>query len=227
MQLLSAIFDFFLPRYCPSCKKKLELTENTICEKCLAQIREVSSDRLQIEYKRKFASAKIITNFNSCFLFEKDKELQNVIHALKYNKRFPVGIFLGKLLAEKLKSENQNWQIDCIVPVPLHHLKKAERGFNQSKYIAKGLSKELSVPINSRVLKRTRYTESQTTLNQQQRQENIAEAFKAKHKNIIKGKTLLLVDDVITTGATISECGKVLLNAGAKKIYACSVAIPE
>ena len=150
----------------------------------MAQIREVSSDRLQIEYKRKFASAKIITNFNSCFLFEKDKELQNVIHALKYNKRFPVGIFLGKLLAEKLKSENQNWQIDCIVPV-------------------------------------------QTTLNQQQRQENIAQAFKAKHKNIIKGKTFLLVDDVITTGATISECGKVLLNAGAKKIYACSVAIPE
>jgi len=227
MQLLSATLDFFLPRYCPGCNKKLEINEKVVCPDCLGSIKKIDNERLREEDQRKFASDRIVSGFTSLFIFEKDKELQHIIHSLKYDKRFSVGIFLGHLLSVHLKNLVDDWQIDFITPVPLHHLKKAERGYNQSKYIAKGLSKELSVPINSRVLKRTRYTESQTTLNQQQRQENIAEAFKAKNKNIIEGKTFLLVDDVITTGATISECGRVLLNAGAMRVYACSVAVAE
>ena len=227
MELLSATLDFILPRYCPGCNKKLEINEKVVCPDCLGSINEIGNERLSKEYQRKFASEGIVSGFTSLYIFEKDKELQHIIHSLKYNKRFSVGVFLGRLLSVQLKNLVDDWQIDCIAPVPLHHLKKAERGYNQSKYIAKGLSKELSVPVKLKVLKRTRYTQTQTALNQKERQENIAEAFKAKHKNIIENKTFLLVDDVITTGATISECGRVLLNAGAKRIYACSVAVAE
>jgi ComF family protein len=161
------------------------------------------------------------------FVFEMDKELQHAIHSLKYEKKFLIGVFLGKMLAEEIKTHRTNWKIDLIIPIPLHHLKKAERGYNQSLYIAKGLNKVLQCKYSDRVIKRIRYTESQTGLNMVERLENISEAFKIRNKKLIQGKTILLVDDVITTGATISECGKILLESGAQKVYAASIAIAD
>lgn len=114
-----------------------------------------------------------------------------------------------------------------IVPVPIHHLKKAERGYNQSDFIAKGLSKSLGIPYSTKLIKRTRYTESQTGLLINERAENVAEAFKVRNSKKIAGKNFLLVDDVITTGATTLECGRALVNAGANSVYACSVGIAE
>jgi len=161
------------------------------------------------------------------FVFEKDKALQLLIHSIKYNKRFLIAKFLGILIGENLRQEIMNWNIDIIVPIPLHSLRKVDRGFNQSKYIAIGMGKDLGINVGSNLLKRTRYTETQTNLTMKEREENISDAFQAKHKRLIEGKTFLLVDDVITTGATTKECGKVLLANGAAKVFACSAAIAE
>jgi ComF family protein len=169
----------------------------------------------------------IIREFYSPFVFEKDKELQHAIHALKYDKKFPVGIFLGKVLAAEIKSSKTNWKFDLIIPIPLHQLKKAERGYNQAYYIAKGVGKIFKVKVSDRIVKRIKYTESQTTMNLNEREENISGAFKVKWNTQVRGKNILLLDDVITTGATISECGKILLEAGASKVYAASVAIAD
>jgi len=227
MKTLNGFFDFFIPRYCPSCKKKLELEENCICDECLSSIERADSSRLNLEYQRKFASTEIISGFTSLFVFEKDKALQLLIHSIKYNKHFLNAKYLGKLIGENLRLEIMNWNIDIIVPVPLHSLRKADRGFNQSKYIAIGMGKELGINVKSNILKRTRYTETQTNLTLKEREENISSAFKATQERLIEGKIFLLVDDVITTGATIKECGKVLLEEGAAKVYACSAAIAE
>ena len=227
MELLASILDFFLPRYCPGCNKKLQPGEDIVCPNCISSIPKPTAERLQSEYRRKFASDNIISGFNSLFIFEKEKELQHIIHSVKYNNKFLVGIYLGQLIGKELKPVLTEWQIDCIVPVPLHHLKKAERGFNQSAYIAKGLGKEINKTVKTNLVKRLRYTQSQTELNLEERRQNILGAFSAKHLNYIKGKTFLLLDDVITTGATIKECGKVLRDAGAKDVYACSVAIAK
>jgi competence protein ComFC len=227
MKSLNAFFDFFIPRYCPSCKKKLQLEENCICDDCLSSIERADSSRLNSEYQRKFASTEIISGFTSLFVFEKDKALQLLIHSIKYNKRFLNAKYLGKLIGENLKEQIQNWSVDFILPVPLHSLRKADRGFNQSKYIAIGMGKELGINVKSNLLKRTRYTETQTNLTLKEREENISMAFQAKQKRLFEGKTFLLVDDVITTGATIKECGKLLLEVGAAKVYACSAAIAE
>jgi ComF family protein len=227
MKTLNGFFDFFIPRYCPSCKKKLELEENCICDECLSSIQKAEKDRLISEYMRKFKSSGIISGFTSLFVFEKEEALQSFIHSIKYNKRFLNAKFLGKLIGENLRQEITNWNIDIIVPVPLHPLRKADRGFNQSKYIALGIGKQLSIKVKTNLLKRIRYTETQTNLTLKEREENISDAFKAKHKRVIEGKTFLLVDDVITTGATIRECGKVLLDKGAIKVYSCSAAIAE
>jgi ComF family protein len=227
MQIINGFFDFFIPRYCPSCKEKLKLDENCICDECLSSIERADSGRLNLEYQRKFASTEIISGFTSLFVFEKDKALQLFIHSIKYNKRFLNAKYLGKLIGENLKEQIQNWSVDFILPVPLHSLRKADRGFNQSKYIAIGMGKELGINVKNNLIRRIRYTETQTNLTLMEREENISSAFKAKQKKLIEGKTFLLVDDVITTGATIRECGKVLLDEGAVGIYACSAAIAE
>ena len=227
MQIINAFFDFFIPRYCPSCKKKVKLEENCICDECLSSIERADSSRLNSEYQRKFASTEIISGFTSLFVFEKDKALQQFIHSIKYNKRFLNAKYLGKLIGKNLKQQIISWNVDYILPVPLHSLRKVDRGFNQSKYIAIGMGKELGINVKCNLLKRTRYTETQTNLTLMEREENISKAFQVKHKRLIEGKTFLLVDDVITTGATIKECGKVLLANGADKVYACSAAIAE
>ncbi len=227
MQYLTEIFDFFLPRFCFSCKRKLSSNEHVVCPECLDKIKLADSDRLNIEFNRKFLGKKIISGFTSLYVFEKDKELQHIIHSLKYNQRFLVGKFLGKMLGNSIKSTLKEWSINTIVPVPLHHLKKAERGYNQSFYIAKGISEATKLPINNSIIKRKKFTKSQTTMNLIERQDNINGAFKIKNGEKLSGKNVLLVDDVITTGATTSECGKVLLNNGANKVYAASVAIAD
>ncbi len=220
-----SIFDFFVPGFCPACKTKLSSGSSYVCESCLSKIKKPGQERIISEFKRKFANSGIISDFTSHFLFEKDKELQHIIHALKYEKRFLLGVFLGGLLGETVNKNFSNYKIDAVIPVPLHHLKRAEREFNQSYYIAKGISKTTGVKVTNRLLKRARYTESQTTMNLAEREENINEAFIKRRK--LNGENILIVDDVITTGATIRECGKVLLDAGAGKIYAASVAIAD
>ncbi len=227
MKSINGFFDFFIPRYCPSCKKKLQFEENCICDECLSSIERADSDRLNLEYQRKFASTEIISGFTSLFDFEIDKAIQLLIHSIKYNKRFLNAKYLGKLIGENLRQEIMNWNIDIIVPVPLHSLRKADRGFNQSKYIALGIGNKLGIKVKSNLLKRTRYTETQTNLTLKEREENISEAFQTKQKRLIEGKTFLLVDDIITTGTTIRECGKVLLDEGAARVYACSAAIAD
>ncbi len=222
-----SIFDFFLPRFCPGCKQKLSPGERVVCKNCLNSIQPLDEERLTHEYNRKFSDGNIVSGFASPFIFEKGKELQNIIHAMKYNNRFLIGKYLGSVIGERLSTKIKEWKIDFIIPVPLHHLKKAERGFNQSYYLAKGISRSLKIPVSTRIIKRIRFTQSQTTMNMKEREENVSRAFKIKKAKIIKDKNILLVDDVITTGATTKACAKVIKNAGANHIYAASIAIAE
>lgn len=221
------LFDFFLPRFCPSCNHKLLNNEISVCQKCISSIELADQTRIDFEYDKKFTAQKVISGFTSLYVFEKDKELQEILHHFKYNRRFRIGITLGIKTAIIRRQTISDWNIDLIIPVPLHHLKKAERGYNQSHYIAKGLSKTLIIPTKEKSLKRIRYTESQTLKNITDRELNVKNAITVKNKKRVKGKNILLVDDVITTGATISECARQLLKCGAKKIYAISVAIAD
>ncbi len=226
-KILSEIYDFFLPRICPCCDKKLGLNEKMVCDDCLRKLSSVKNDRLELEFEKKFYSKKIIAGFRSVYIFEKDTEIQSVIHALKYENRFKIGLFLGDILGKRIKDEMVNWQIDAIIPVPLHRLKRAERGYNQSLYIAEGLSKRTNIPLLKNAVKRRRFTESQTKLNLSEREKNVKDAFSVRKHDKIKNKNVLLIDDVITTGATINECGNALLKGGAKSVYAASVAIAD
>lgn len=220
-----SLVDFILPRFCPSCKKRLPADSFPVCRECMKSIKKAEPGRLESEFNRKFAADGIISAFTSCFVFEKEKRLQQIIHSLKYEKKFLIGVFLGNLLGERIIKDFSKYTINIIVPVPLHHLKKAEREYNQSFYIARGVSKVIDIKISNRQIKRKRYTESQTTMNLTEREKNIRDSFSSRKK--LNGQNILIVDDIITTGSTIRECGKVLLNAGADKIFAASVAIAD
>ncbi len=220
-----SIFDFFLPRICPGCNKKLSVEEKPVCADCLSSILIADEDRLKNEFNKNFGSTKVIKEFYSKYVFETDKTLQQIVHALKYKNQFKLGVFLGELIGDGIKMKG--WQIDLIIPVPIHHLKKAERGYNQSDYLAKGLSKSLKIPYSGKSIKRIKYTDSQTKLKMKERALNVSNAFKVRQPKKVSGKNILIVDDVCTTGATLLECGIALYKAGATSVYACSVAVAE
>ncbi len=219
--------DFFLPRVCPSCEANLTSSEEAICNKCLSAIRKISEENITAEYNRKFREEGYVDKMLPYCYFERDKEVQNIIHSIKYKQRFQNGIYFGKKIGEAEAGYFASVKFDLIIPVPLHHLKKAERGYNQSVYIAKGLAKQIGVKVNNKIIKRSRYTKSQTTLSITERKRNMRGAFiinKNKLKEI-KGKKIIILDDVITTGVTVAECAKILKRAGAQTVVAVSIAL--
>ncbi len=222
-----SLLDFFLPQYCAGCNKKLIAGEPQVCDNCLRHILTADPEWIDLEFDRKFKRTGYIKDIFSPYVFESEGRLQHIIHSVKYDKRFRVGILLGTKLADTLRRKINSWEIDIILPVPLHHLKKADRGFNQSDFIVKGLSNKLSIPTSNKIIKRTRFTESQTKLDLNDRERNVSGAFKVRQKKKIANKNILIVDDVITTGATVNECARVLSENGASNIYVCSVAIAE
>ena len=147
--------------------------------------------------------------------------MRTAIHRLKYERDLGIALELADMLAQIMQATN--WQIDLIMPVPLSEKRKAQRGYNQAALLAYPLSLQLHIPENTKGLARIHETRSQVNLNFQERQENVQGAFSADTA-IVKDKTILLVDDVFTTGATINAAAAALREAGSKRVYALTVA---
>lgn len=228
MNFKSLIFiglDFVLPNSCQACGKKIHLNEVLLCNDCFRQIEHVKDDFTASQYERHFSKDKYISDYCAVYKFEKDSPLQTLLHNMKYKNHFRNGINLGQLTAKYNEIRMSRWNVDLIIPVPLHRVKKAERGYNQSLYIGKGISKTLNVKLSAGILRRKKLTDTQTKLHIDERRDNVEDAFEVKNLKLIDGKNILLVDDVITTGSTINECAKALLNSGADKIFAASIAL--
>ena len=156
-----------------------------------------------------------------------DDELRDLIHLLKYEQVTPAAAVLGRMLAKAIQKLEISADSILVVPVPLHRSKRRQRGFNQTELIVRAALKGnafLGAQLATDVLERTRPTLSQIGLTRPQRAENIRGAFRVKHLNKITGRAVLLVDDVLTTGTTANECARVLLKAGAEKVWVATVA---
>ena len=147
--------------------------------------------------------------------------MRTAIHRLKYERDLGIALELADMLAQIMQATN--WQIDLIMPVPLSEKRKAQRGYNQAALLAYPLSLQLHIPENTKGLVRVHETRSQVNLNFKERQENVQGAFSADPA-MVKDKTILLVDDVFTTGATINAAAAALREAGSKRVYALTVA---
>ncbi|GAI01499.1 unnamed protein product [marine sediment metagenome] len=149
--------------------------------------------------------------------------VDKIIHHFKYRKKTKLAVFLGRAMASIIKSDHFLKNADIIVPVPLFWWKNLRRGYNQAALLSEIISQECDIKIND-IMRRIKNTKTQTKLNEEKRRKNVLNAFALK-SNGIKDKIVLLVDDVMTTGATINECARVLKNAGAKEVYSCVAAI--
>ena len=150
-------------------------------------------------------------------------ELRALIHSLKYQDRTRIGSYLGRWLGRRVK-EKLNLELDALIPVPLHPVKYRERGYNPAQCVYRGLSRELQLPVWPKAVTRVKYTISQTTLDREERQNNMQLAFR-KRKDMA-GKTIAVIDDVLTTGSTISSLAGTMKDAGAKTVVALTVAEP-
>jgi ComF family protein len=163
----------------------------------------------------------------SAYVFEKDGTLQTLLHALKYGGNSAIGKELGEALARRLAMMPWSSRITAVVPVPLHPVKKRERGFNQAEIVAEAVAGGLGVPLRIDLLDRIRHTATQTHLGTKERQQNMAGAFRVRVRAgcAPREEHILLVDDVVTTGATIVEAAGALLASGAAECFAGTVAI--
>ncbi|HTG57527.1 MAG TPA: phosphoribosyltransferase family protein, partial [Niabella sp.] len=145
------------------------------------------------------------------------------LHALKYKNRPEVGVMLGKVLGQKI-ADARIMKPDIIIPVPLHPSRKRKRGYNQSAKFAEGLSVKLNIPFSDTIVARLVKTDTQTKKNKLNRWQNVSEVFHVKDPLTVKGKRILLVDDVVTTGATIEACAHILKQNGCAEINIACIA---
>jgi ComF family protein len=200
----AALIELFFPRICAVCSKSLFLHERVICTPCLLHLPETGYQKDPDNRAARIFWGRVRLVHCSAWLhYKKGNSTQKLIHQLKYKGRQDIGEHLGKLYGRKMQSCNALTDVDGIIPVPLHWKKERRRGYNQSLSIAKGISAETGKPVWTDKVVRKVSNVSQTTKDRFGRWENARERFSLKPGHGLEGKHILLVDDVITTGATI------------------------
>ena len=228
----SAAMDLVYPPCCVSCRVRIFDDRRIICRDCGSGLLPIDApycERCGHPLDTPVAPCPACPGRTFYFDgaisgFEFNRPLQDLIHQLKYRNRPGIGLFLGSLLAKRVEQEPGMPHITGVVPVPLHPLRNRERGYNQSACIARGISDETGIPVLENVLARIRNTPTQTSLSPEERTANVEGVFEVCEVEAVGDATVSLVDDIYTTGATINSCARALLQAGAERVYALTVA---
>jgi len=208
---INDLLQLFYPRLCILCGKQLTEDEPHICLHCFCDLPRTNYHlRIHNPTLKLFAGTLHINKIINFLLFEKDGKVQQLIHSIKYFGNKQLAKYLGRMAALEIKTDGLFKGIDALIPIPLHPRKKRKRGYNQSEWIAKGIETVCQSPIVNDVLFRAINTDSQTRKTIYERHRNMEEIFSLKNADSLSGKHILLIDDVITTGATINSCIKTL-----------------
>lgn len=225
---LDDFLSLFFPELCPGCSKNLYHTESVICTDCIYNLpytnfHEDADNRVakQLWGRINFTAAA------SYLYFTKGSRVQKILHQFKYNSRPDIGLKLGEMYGAVLSKSPHFKSADFIIPVPLHPSKLRKRGYNQSGYFAQGLSNTLGVPVLLNGLKRIVKTDTQTRKSRFVRYENMKEVFDPAQHSQLQCKHILLVDDVITTGATIEACANEILKIPGTKVSIATIAFTD
>lgn len=227
-EIFTDFITLFYPRYCFACDQGLAKGEETVCSACMFELPRTQyhtdsenalMNRLQGRVPLQFAVA--------FFLFRKRGKVQRLLHQLKYNNHPEIGETLGRVYGEELRQHYFDQRIDLIIPVPLHATRKRKRGYNQSAEFGRGLSKSLNKPCEEEILVRITKTETQTKKTRLRRWQNVKEVFHVAKPERLHQQNVLLVDDVVTTGATVEACAQLLLATGCKTVSIASIAYTD
>lgn len=211
MNLLRDLFDFFLPRTCHICGCRLRDAEEFFCVRCVESLpRSLYHHSPMNPMERRFAGIVPFVRATGHFIYSRHSRLASAIHDMKY-RRFPnVGRCLGEIVGSELLSAGFFDGADIIVPVPMHWFKQARRGYNQADFIAQGISAATRLPV-SRSLRSCRAHKSQTSKTLAERQANLAGSFRVADPDALRGRGVVIVDDVCTTGATLRTLAEAVM----------------
>jgi len=207
---LKKIVNSIFPQTCAGCNNKLS-HENLLCTDCMYDLPTTDHHLVEDNDFTKHFLGRVHIERGAAYLnFRKEGAVQELMHKLKYGGKFYIGVMLGKMAAEHVSKVDYFGDIDLIIPVPLHKIKKSIRGYNQCEAFAKGLSEFLEIPYSIEELLKIKNTKSQTAKTRIQRIENVEQSFRASGKVNLNEKHILLIDDVVTTGATLEACALIL-----------------
>ena len=222
---LNHLINLFYPQVCPACGNLLTYNEETVCISCRyllpKTLYEKNPDNPLSQY---FLGQVDFHAVTAEFFFSKTGKVQQLLHQLKYQGNKDAGFFLGQQIGESIKNTELFQNIDYLVPIPLHPKKEYLRGYNQSYIIAQGVEDKTKIPIIKDCLYRRVFTSTQTKKSREERWENVKDIFDIKNDNLLINKHILLIDDVLTTGATLLAAGKVLSKIPNIKISAATAA---
>ncbi len=220
--------NLFYPRVCNACGRPLFRSEEVICTRCLFRLPQTNFHlHKENPISRIFWGRVPIYSATSFLFFNKGGKVQHLIHRLKYKRKPEVGIYLGRQLGFQLMDSPLFREVDIILPVPLHPKKEYIRGYNQSAKIAHGLEQSMTARFQPDNLIRKVHSSSQTKKSRYSRWENVKGIFDIKKPALLQGKHILLVDDVITTGATLEACSETILQVPDVKLSVASLAYAQ
>ena len=225
MDLLDDFINLIFPRICACCGNSLWKHEKVICTFCDFHLPKTG---FHLEKDNPvtftFYGRVRIESGAAFYYFNKGNRAQKLVHQLKYKGRKDIGVFLGEKYGILLRQSSHFETVDLILPVPLHKKKRMQRGYNQSEEFAKGLSATMKIPFDPYALYRCKATETQTRKSRYRRWQNVEEMFAVKDPVQLEGKHILLVDDVITTGATLEACIQTLISIPGVKVSVAAIA---
>lgn len=222
--ILHDLLALIYPDICQSCGNVLKKHENTICTFCLYHLPKTNFHKQQDNpVEMLFWGRTEVYSAAACFYFHKGSKVQHLMHRFKYKNQRQIGVVIGHHYGMDLLLSSQFKTVEVIIPVPLHPKKLKIRGYNQSEMFANGLAKAYNVPVDNVTLMRSFFSETQTRKSRLARWENVNSIFEIENKHLA-GKHVLLVDDVITTGATIEACVNSLLQIPGVRISVAAIA---
>lgn len=229
LQKIASYYNNFMhliyPHYCEGCGNDAIEKNHLLCATCLAELPETGFTLMpENTIEKMFYGRLPIANATAAFYFTKDSLIQHLLHQLKYKNNQEVGIYLGKLLGTQIQQSNRYNEVDVIIPLPLNPKRQFKRGYNQAALIAEGIALILNKPIVQDAVIRNVFTQTQTINNRVHRLANIDGAFAINNTHAITNKHVLLVDDIITTGATLEACGAIILEQNCKALSNAAVA---
>ncbi|SNR13926.1 ComF family protein [Tenacibaculum jejuense] len=208
MRFLKDLLDIFYPNLCINCENHLFSNEIILCSNCKNDLPIVDDNDI---FTTNILKSLEVKKFSSLLYYERNTSTQRLIHHLKYKKREDVGVFLGEWFSHKIRKHNLFKNIDYVIPVPLHKKKFKKRGYNQVSAFAKCIAKQLNVSYDESLLVRVSDNSTQTKKSRYDRYNESSTKFTLLDTRFYEDKHILLVDDVITTGATLESCVKALL----------------
>lgn len=220
--------QLFFPRQCAVCGAPLQEGEEGICIKCNMDMPRTNyHTHKDNPVERLFWGKMPLERATSYFFYHKGSDFRRVLHQLKYGGRKDLGVVMGRFMAAELVSTDFFRDIDLILPVPLHPRKQKMRGYNQSECIAQGISAVTGIPLDTTSVVRNKHTDTQTRKSAYQRWENVDGIFCLRHPEQFEEKHILIVDDVLTTGATITACADAFKDIEGIRISILTLAVAE